>query len=36
MSDAKGSPFFIILFWIVAGLGFLIAFAAILSGGYAH
>ncbi len=34
--DKKGSPFFIGLFWIIVGGGLLLAFAAMVGGGYAH
>jgi hypothetical protein len=34
--DSRGSPIFIVLFWVVIGVGALICLAAIFSGGYAH
>lgn len=33
-SDGRGSPVFIVLFWLVVGFGLLTVFAAILLGGY--
>ncbi len=35
MAEDKGSPFFIILFWVIAGIVLLLGFAAICNGGYA-
>lgn len=34
LSD-KGSPVFIVVFWLVVGAGLFVAFVAIVSGGYA-
>lgn len=33
--SSKGSPVFIVLFWAVVGVGLVVAFAAIIAGGYA-